>query len=224
MKITTKKVEILLEKNAFAFFFLLRLLSEFPKYFQWYNLTESNRIKRLKSLDIKKYKTSDTLFILGSGSSINELGKDEWKIIKNHDSFGINFWLIHEHIPTYYMFEAGKYSDRFNTFTELLKIKADKYENVPFILKHIHIDNDNLDLSKLPKKLRKNLFTGYEFKFPGSLESRLNESIKLTNYFNLHLINNILFFKRASISQALSFAFKMKYKNIVLCGVDLQQY
>lgn len=195
------------------------MLSEMPKYLAW----QENRLKKktnpLKALNISKYKKSDTIFILGSGSSINELNKDQWEMIKKHDSFGINFWLIHSHVPTYYMFESGEDKERYETLIKLLQLKKHQYSHVPFIIKNI--ENPNLDLNPITEELRLNFYSGYELVIPGRLESSLHKSIKLIKKFKILELQNIFLFKRASLSQALSFSLKAGYKNIVFCGVDL---
>lgn len=217
----TQKTNFFLEENFFLIFFVLKILLEIPKYFLWLHVCKQHNIKQLKRIDKKQYKTSNTLFVLGSGSSINELTKEQWKIIKDNDSMGLNFWLIHDYIPTYYMFENGDDADRSQILKELINIKSKKYKNTPFILKHIRPKNIDLYLSDLPQEIRQNFVSGYEFRLPGNLNSSLDKSVKFSNTFDLNRIDNLLFYRRASISQAISFALKMKYENIVLCGVDL---
>ena len=41
--------------------------------------------------EIKRFKTSETIFVLGSGPSFNEITSKQWAEIGRHDSFGINF-------------------------------------------------------------------------------------------------------------------------------------
>ena len=51
---------------------------------------------------------SKTLFILGSGWSVNELTDGMLQHIGEHQSVGINFWFFHKFIPTAFSFDAGK--------------------------------------------------------------------------------------------------------------------
>ena len=44
--------------------------------------------KIVNQKDWKYYKTSDTIFLFGSGPSINDISTREWDIIQNHDSMG----------------------------------------------------------------------------------------------------------------------------------------
>lgn len=54
--------------------------------------------------EITRLRTSEKLFILGSGLSINEIV--DWAHIAAHDSVGFNFWLIHDFVPDFYFIET----------------------------------------------------------------------------------------------------------------------
>ena len=81
-----------------------------------YTVQELNNIKstsdRLSNIgvqpitdDFKKRKTSDTLFVLGSGPSINDLTADDWATIGTHNSVGFNWWMVHDFVPSFYLFQ-----------------------------------------------------------------------------------------------------------------------
>ena len=72
-------------------------------------IKQKNVYKTLDIIDLKKYKKSEKLFILGSGFSLNNITTQQWKEINANDSFGFNFSLLnYDHIPTYYTCEALK--------------------------------------------------------------------------------------------------------------------
>ena len=52
-------------------------------------------------------KPSDTLFILGSGCSVNELTSKNFDEIRKNVSVGINVWVAHEFVPDVYSLESG---------------------------------------------------------------------------------------------------------------------
>ena len=54
--------------------------------------------------------TGDTFFIIGTGPSINTMTEDNWKLIAQHDSVGLNFFLVHPFTPTYSYIELKKKS------------------------------------------------------------------------------------------------------------------
>ena len=48
-------------------------------------------------------KTSDTLFVVGSGPSVNDLSEVQWRHIGEHDSFGLNFAFLTRRPMTYFI-------------------------------------------------------------------------------------------------------------------------
>lgn len=46
--------------------------------------------------ELRARRRSDTVFVFGSGASLNELSEDDWAEIARHDTFGFN-WFVHEH-------------------------------------------------------------------------------------------------------------------------------
>ena len=52
---------------------------------------------------MKSKKTSDTVFLLGAGSSINSV--DNWEEIATNDSVGVNLFLAHDFPPTFISME-----------------------------------------------------------------------------------------------------------------------
>ena len=53
--------------------------------------------------DIKGRKTSDTIFILGSGYSINKVSQQDWNVIKSHNSIAFNWFCKHRFEPTFFL-------------------------------------------------------------------------------------------------------------------------
>ena len=56
-------------------------------------------------------KKSDTIFILGSGSTINEINEKQWKNIKKHSTIGFNYFMFHNFIPDSYLIEPERIKD-----------------------------------------------------------------------------------------------------------------
>ena len=219
----TKTREILeskaVERNAVYLYLLIKTLKEVNRIRRTNKFIKANNLKKYSELNIDEYKSSDTLFVMGSGASINEFGDNEWNLIRYNDSIGFNFWLIHEFIPTYYMFEPTKPGEleRANVFFDLLDLRSFDYKNVPIIGKY---SGDNrLDLSRIPECLKNNIYMSY-IKIPGNEKNSFIKAINIMKSLKLYK-TSLLFSMRASISDAIFFGLKMKYKKIVLCGVDL---
>ena len=93
---------VLIRKAAYEFrnnrYISLRTaLTNYLKHSESYRILDSQAVKRTRS--------SDTLFILGSGPSLNLVGKKEQHIIQQHDSLGMGLsFLFDRIIPTYHIF------------------------------------------------------------------------------------------------------------------------
>lgn len=200
-----------------------------------YTVQELNNIKstsdRLSSIGVKPItreftnrKTSDTLFILGSGPSINELTSDDLEMIGTHDSVGFNWWMIHDFVPSFYLFQFPP--NREKNISDLLSDRRAQYRDVPFML-------------------RGSLLGAHADKYVPIIESVFDkESTYFMNEFPIHskceidpdkLIEftaNLGFFKhdhippyfvkwRGSLGLLTSFGYAMGYTKIVLCGIDM---
>src|SRR5689334_18683341 len=44
---------------------------------------------------LRSTRRSDTVFVLGSGASLNEIPQHEWEAIAEHDTLGFN-WFVHQ--------------------------------------------------------------------------------------------------------------------------------
>jgi hypothetical protein len=171
-------------------------------------------------------KTSDTLFIMGSGPSINSMSQEQWAEIGKADVLGMNYWMLHELVPDYYMFEMPHPNDEetYNGFINNLKIKREQYKDVLFILKQGKAGMRNS--SVLKKALNREIYTLFNPVMPVFTEDKVGQAIRFVNRkksTHSSSSKNIMeiFSKRASLYTAILFAYNLGYKKIVLCGVDL---
>jgi len=212
-----------LEKNIFYLYFFLNLFHERRRNFKYIRKFYANcNQKEFLKFDyeiLKENKKSDTLFILGSGASINNISDEMWKHIKQNDSFGFNFWLLHEHIPNYYMFEPPIKKNQELMFN-LIKNRANDYlkNNTFFIMKDVKTLKIKCD--KIPKNIRKNFMAAPKDNFYGNSRASFIKSITLAKKFGF-IYDNVLYSRRASLFSAIFFGWRMGYKNIILTGVDL---
>jgi len=89
-----------IEEHMFPLYFLLSYIYQEKKARKRVRkLTQAWKVKPLSALNISHYKKSDTLFVLGSGESINKLGLDAWDVIKKNDTVSFKYWLIHDFVP-----------------------------------------------------------------------------------------------------------------------------
>jgi hypothetical protein len=165
-------------------------------------------------------KTSDTLVVLGSGRSICRLDEADWQRIgRDHDTLGLNFWMLHPFTPTFYQFEAGPTPERTRQLEDFLTERADRMRDVLMLYKDF--EHHRLDLSRLPPEIVANLRVLNKVNLPVNDEARLARMLRLCRRGDLTARTGLLLFARASIVQALSFGAEMGYRRIVLAGVDL---
>lgn len=182
--------------------------------------------KRLSGVDLRKFKTSDTVFILGSGSTINDITESEWEHIDKHDSFGLNFWPIHDHIPTIHVFELPTGEEFKSSYYRLLNHRSEAYSDTPIIIKDIPRTLAHLDRNQYPVPLINNTYLAEEIRIPWKdtdyeVFNRSIEWFDNRGYFDSDGRIELGLKKRASVSFLIHMAVKMGYQNIVLCGVDM---
>mgnify|MGYP001057530210 CR=1 FL=1 len=185
------------------------------------NLIASWHGKALSN-EILKYKTSDTMFLLGSGPSINDISKEQWEHIAKHNSIGFNYWFVHDFVPTYYMYQGVD-----ETMLELLKDTNRKYKNVPFLLRGADIAAGRFDTSDERINVLKNNPVYYLNTYPisskCSIEIRkLLKYVEALGFFTFDKIADFVPKFRGSLGLLISLSYQMGYKKIILCGMDMK--
>ena len=162
--------------------------------------------------DLYRRKLSDTIFILGSGPSFGNLSTNEIELIKKNDSFGINYSFLEKRIiPTFHKF--GWHAGRYNRWLKVFKPYRKKYTKVVTFLSY-----KAMYLKMIHPRLTPNLFPEnpiiYLYEIPDNIV--VDKKRKIHDYeFDKSLSY------RGGLSLILHFSVKLKYKNIVLVGVDL---
>lgn len=173
------------------------------------------------SNEIINYKTSNSIFILGSGPSINDISEEQWQHIKKHDSIGFNYWFIHNFVPTFYMLQFGN---------NLLNVLADnhyKYTNIPFIIRGSAFAKKGLEVNNHQINILKDNPVYYLKEYP--ISSRCSIDINLLfkymdalGFMEYGTITKFIPKWRSTLGLLLMLAYQMGYKNIVLCGTDMK--
>ena len=179
-----------------------------------YNKNRDVKYQWVKREDWFKYKTSDTIFIFGSGPSINSISDEEWDIIGNHDSMGLNHaFLVGRPMTLFYLgYEPSSNQTLKQAFTGDL---SSLYENTlwfvptkiifrlyhPRVIPEFFPPNTKIALFDLPRSI----FLESDRPF---IEADFQKSL----------------IYRGVMGVGLHFADLLGYKNIVLLGVDLHTY
>ena len=170
---------------------------------------------------------SNTCFILGSGSSVNELPESAWKTIKTGFSIGINAWVSHDFNADAYSLEADGLdeppSTEIQAMSDALARKArDNPETALFLLRPKRAELQKR-MAIIPSALLDR----------SVMYGRFNLTTRNTN----NLVGDLTYINRttgpgrlplpvvidngASVSRMISIAVVMGFRKVVLVGVDL---
>lgn len=210
-------------------------------YYAWYfarKLTRFGRTRRalglprLSSVDLAQHKKSDTLFILGSGPSINQISSDRWQAIARHDSIGVNMWLYHRFVPTFYVVESASYNGpREKVCRELVRLshlRGREYAKTIKVVTDLY-QPDPQYVFDLAPEFRENLFAAYNVPLVARDQREFERGIAYLQRKGLFQpgprIGWLLKYG-LSLSLVITFGLRMGYKRMVLCGIDMnsQEY
>jgi hypothetical protein len=186
------------------------------KYSKWHG-SELNET-------ILKHKKSDTLFILGSGPSINLIKPDEWAHIAQCDSVGFNRWMAHDFIPTYYFVQFVKSK----ALMHLITTRSEAYSKVPFLIRGDYFAEGKLLLGELPElDFLKSHELFYVREYPISSRCAIKPEKLFRHTETLGLLKHGVIAPlvpkwRSTVGLLMSWAYQMGYQKIVLCGMDMQ--
>lgn len=187
------------------------------------------RLPLLETLDFSRWKTSDTLFVLGSASSINEISDERWQVIEKHDSAGINFWPAHPFVPRFFHFENIDFDLQpvmYDALQKLIERRSEDYANTLKIITEVNSTGQRQTVFELPEGIRKNLYVGFSMPVVARNEEELRYGIRYfrsIGVFSPHTKVPWLFKYGGSVIAMMTLGVLMGYKRIVLCGVDLNK-
>ena len=181
---------------------------------------------RLIDSTLLETRKSDTAFILGSGPSISGLSPSELHEISVSDSFGFNFWLAHEMVPTHYILQLPRQAPYRTSMLELLRLKRDSYRKSHILVRGDHTFSGPTQFSDLAGDF---LPEGRLWFIP---ELAINSQVELEPYEMMKFFEFLGFLNHGYIGRAvpkwrvtlgllLSLTYQMGYGRIVLCGIDM---
>ncbi len=190
----------------------LRYLPYRKIFFIWFK-NRKLKYKIVSLNEVKMYKKSDTIFILGSGPSMNKLTEKQWQHISRHDSFGINFSFLLNFVPTFHSMEDGKNKWLRNFVEQRFKPYRKDFSKTIWFISEKHTSrfiHPRIIPDFFPEEP-----VGCFYKFPRAIGLNKNRPFTKEDFMN----NSIVY--RGSLTVALYLIDKIGYKNIVLLGVDL---
>lgn len=201
---------------------ILRKIENNKKKLESFTSRESANI--LTKDKIKHHKKSNTLCVLASGKSINEITDTQWDFINQSDSLSLNNTILHKFVPTYLFYETDT-DDEIHRDLSLLKFenlvqRADDFRDVPIIWHYQ--EKRYFDIEKLRKhNLLKNSFFQTSFSLPGDTPEDFKNSLRFVSDKGVYKEINIGLYRRGSLARILHFALAMGYEEVVFFGADL---
>lgn len=169
-------------------------------------------------------KRSDTLVVLGSGPSINRLPESAWPALARYDTVGLNFWLFHPFVPRFYLVEAipqRTWPEEFQACSEIARERAADYRETSKFVSETET-SDPLGVFPFPDEWRGRVATFRTAAVPARSVAELACGLEYLRSRGVFEPDVPLFFKQAStLSFAVALAAKLRYRRIVLLGVDL---
>ncbi len=179
-----------------------------------------------------KNKTGDnTMYILGTGESVNEYTKSDWERIRQGYSVGLNMWVFHDFIPNILQLELLSENDSYlENLIQIFERRQKEYANTKFFFKSNYLlqwryKNIHKFFRQMPKSLKENIYLIADFQVPGSDLSEFTRSVRWLDAIGFfqakHKFHPFTAQPRASLGLAVLFSIQAGFKHIALCGVDL---
>jgi hypothetical protein len=197
-----------------------------------HELARAANLPLLRELRLSPLKTSNTVFILGSGASINQIHGARWRTIARHDTIGFNFWPVHSFLPRIFVFEnlcTSIQKDLYRAFYSTIELRAQDYRPVVKIATEPHPQSERQILHELPPLFRENLYVGYTAPVVARNNEELETGMRYLREGGVFTSGDSvewLFKYGGSVVAMLNLAVRMNYRRIILCGIDLgkQEY
>ena len=172
------------------------------------------RYSLINQEDWQKYKTSDTIFLFGSGPSINDITGEQWEVIKAHDSFGMNYSFLTKFPTTYFYlgYEPSSNNILSQSFSEDIRVIYEKSLWLLPMKVLYRLTYPRTVPYFFPPNARIALFD-----FPQGIKLETDRPFKIEDFHH-----SLIY--RGSMGLGIHLMDLLGYKNIVLMGVDLHTY
>ena len=169
----------------------------------------------LREDELRSRRRSDTVFVFGSGASLNALTPEEWRAIERHDTVGFN-WFVHQRFVhcDFQLFgeiggddlDAAMWRPHIRSYFDLVDANP-RFDGTVFLVQTgFRAINGNRAIGlRLLSPAR-----------PVFLWRRLRDRVEPSRSLDEGLVH-----AHGSLADAVNFAFVLGWKTIVLAGVDL---
>lgn len=166
------------------------------------------------------------LFILGSGETVEELTPQQWNLVSQNVSVGINSWAVHDFVPDAYSFEeveSESYSDVSSTLSLLLARREVIARRPRILMLRPHALTSSSRIVSVPDELRAEVRlygrTAVVTRDINNLGSDIGRVLRAMLSRNIH--PGISLDAGMSVSRLITLGARAGFGTIVLVGIDL---
>ena len=166
----------------------------------------------------------DTLYVLGSGSSVNKLTSNQFEEIATQRSVGINTWAVHPFVPSFYCFESVPWvGDGRDFYRSLSLLRRDDivHRDPAILILRPKKSSEFQALAEVPRELQSNIhFYG---RVTPATRNRANLLDDIDYFFESLVTKHpgLVLDSGASVVRMVALGIIMGFRKIVLVGVDL---
>jgi hypothetical protein len=165
--------------------------------------------------ELRWARRSDTVFVFGSGASLNELSPADWTHIEQHDTLGFNWWVHQQFVRTDYHLIRGIADSDLDpaVWRRQLREYFDLVRDNPRFAETVFLVHSGF------RAINGNRVIGYRYLPEGSRVFLWRSSVRVgapSRSFREGLVHG-----QSTIQECINFAYLLGWKRIVLVGVDL---
>lgn len=163
------------------------------------------------------------VFLMGSGSSINNISAEEWTILENEITIGVNDFVRHEFTADIYALEVSSLPEKFLANIELFRGHVTKRRANPPKLT-VKATNSKFSMRIIPDLSKvTEIHVHFPATFSGDNERQLNFSLRaLLAFRRITGQQNIFFNQTSTIIRMAVAAALVGARRIFIMGVDLE--
>lgn len=168
---------------------------------------------------------AETFFVLGSGSSIEELSPSNFLEIGRNRSVGINNWPVHSFVPDFFSFESVPWVGDGLDLPRALQLLARKdivERQPPLLVLRPKTEAELGFLDVVPPELRRKTFLYGKISPATRVAKNLKDDFGVFFSTTVHRNPSVLMDSGASVVRMAILGILLGYKNITFAGVDLK--
>ena len=176
-------------------------------------------INRVTAEYFRRGRESDTVFIFGTGESINGIGEAKWRAIRANDSIGFNWFLLHEHAPKWLHYEPWPQHEE-----EFIRYYSDRVRDGYPSRLILNANHPPSKVATLDLLRSVSYHHSYPIRFQSTDRRIVEKTIQILGALSAYRwlpFKDVFVHQAGSLGLLIHIAINAGYKRIVLCGIDL---